>query len=69
VRLQLLKLAVGIVGGRRTASRLQLALVEQAIQILAVEDQRGALTEGHQVRAPGLVEGAALHPDVGQRLG
>jgi len=50
------------------AGGLALELVEQGIKVLPVEHQARALRDGHQVRPPLLVEGAALHADVGQRL-
>lgn len=44
-------------------------MIEQAIQLSAIEDQRSALGKGCQSRAPVRVERAALDADVGNRIG
>lgn len=50
-------------------SALRLELVEQVIELEAIEDDRGALADRGQARAPMRVERAPLHAHIGDRVG
>jgi hypothetical protein len=49
-----------IIGSYLLASRLLLEFIEQAIKILAIKNDAGSLSHGHQLWAPYLVKSAAL---------
>jgi hypothetical protein len=57
-----------VVRGAAGAALAGLELVEEAVEVVAVEDQAAALSHRDQARAPVLVEGAALDADVLQRF-
>jgi hypothetical protein len=50
-------------------SGLTLEVLEEAIELFAIENDAGALVHRHQQRTPLRVEGAALHANVGDRFG
>ena len=51
------------------AGRGRFEFLEQAIEVLHVEDQAHALGDGHQARTPHFIEGATLDADIGHGLG
>jgi hypothetical protein len=57
--------SVGRAGGLvARALGVLLEPLEEPIQVFAVEDQARALLHSHQLRAPQLVEGSPLDPDI-----
>lgn len=58
-----------VVGGLGGARSVRLEFVEKSIEVGAVVEQAGALSDGHQTRAPRGVEGAALDAGIGHSLG
>lgn len=53
----------------RYTSGFALELIEQSIEVVAVEDEACALSHRDKMRAPSLVERASFDADVGNRLG